>query len=441
MKSYLLIPTCLVLAFSCKKDPPVVPEPTLSLTAVDASCTEAWLKATTTQLPATVRLLRDGQRVSDLRLLTSDSLVIDEGLLPNRAYTYQLQRLNDNSTVIETSASAQVTTMDTTSHAWLFDPPVLLGDGSSSVLYDVAIINDTLVYAVGEIYKRDSLGNWDPNAYNLVKWNGREWQLMRIQFYTFCGQSGTGSYPTKSIFAFSPTDIWIGMDGSQVVRWNGGSQSAPTCTPVSINKLWGNSSTGELYAVGNGGGIAIRSPSGTWWRVESGIGVRLNDVWGGNNPWVGGNVVLVAASNKFDPGEMKLLRIRSGVVDNLPWPMQSRRIHSVWFDRQSSVYTSGGGVFRLKGGGVWSEQPVPLIYTDCIRGSLPNSIWVAGDFGIMAHFNGYSWRDFLELRVSGIYYSVAVTDNMVFAVGYVGARAVIQRGVRQGSDNRVSGMN
>ncbi len=440
MKSYLLIPTCLVLAFSCKKDPPVVPEPTLSLTAVDASCIEAWLKVTTTQRPATVRLLRDGQRVSDLRPLTSDSLLVDEGLLPNRAYTYQLQRLAADSTVTETSASVQVTTMDTTSHAWLFDPPVLLGDGSSSVLYDVAIINDTLVYAVGEIYKRDSLGNWDPNACNLVKWNGREWQLERVYTYSACNPVNYA--PLKALWAFSDTSILVTSGGS--LGWYNGRTNVPDCSirPLatgSINKIWATSER-DIYVVGGNGFIAHYNGT-TWRRLESGIGVRLNDVWGGNNPWVGGNVVLVAASNKFDPGEMKLLRIRSGVVDNLPWPMQSRRIHSVWFDRQSSVYTSGGGVFRLKGGGVWSEQPVPLIYTDCIRGSLPNSIWVAGDFGIMAHFNGYSWRDFLELRVSGIYYSVAVTDNMVFAVGYVGARAVIQRGVRQGSDYRVSGMN
>ncbi|MBI3006249.1 MAG: hypothetical protein HYY49_12660, partial [Ignavibacteriales bacterium] len=40
---------------------------------------------------------------------------------------------------------------DTTSHnfTWTIDT---VGDGNSSVLYDVAIINDTLAYAVGEIY-------------------------------------------------------------------------------------------------------------------------------------------------------------------------------------------------------------------------------------------------------------------------------------------------
>lgn len=37
-------------AEGCKKEPPVVPGPTLSLTAVDASCTEAWLRVTATEI-------------------------------------------------------------------------------------------------------------------------------------------------------------------------------------------------------------------------------------------------------------------------------------------------------------------------------------------------------------------------------------------------------
>ncbi len=95
MKKYVLVPFCLILGFSCKKEPPVEPpsEPTITLKAEDASCTEAWLKVTTTETHATVRLLRDNQRISDLRLLTSDSLLFDEGLFPNHTYTYQLQKL------------------------------------------------------------------------------------------------------------------------------------------------------------------------------------------------------------------------------------------------------------------------------------------------------------------------------------------------------------
>jgi len=57
---------------------------------------------------------------------------------------------------------------------------------------------------------------------------------------------------------------------------------------------------------------------------------------------------------------------------------------------------------------VWHEQPISLIYTDRIRGVSANDVWVVGDFCIAAHFNGFSWREFQEVRFDGIYESVAV---------------------------------
>ncbi len=66
MESRALFALCFVVGLSCKETPPEPPKPaTLSLRVEDASCTEAWLKASVTQPPAAVRLLRDGQRVSD----------------------------------------------------------------------------------------------------------------------------------------------------------------------------------------------------------------------------------------------------------------------------------------------------------------------------------------------------------------------------------------
>ena len=62
MKKHILFCLCIVVALSCKETPPEPSkQPTLSLNAEDASCTEAWLKLSTTEPPATVRLQRDGQ--------------------------------------------------------------------------------------------------------------------------------------------------------------------------------------------------------------------------------------------------------------------------------------------------------------------------------------------------------------------------------------------
>ncbi|HEX9657216.1 MAG TPA: glucosyl transferase, partial [Bacteroidota bacterium] len=188
--------------------------------------------------PYSVALSRDGNTLSTVHILSSDTLLIDEGLAPSTTYTYRASLTLDNNIVVR-SPDAQARTLDTTSHNWVFDPPVMLGDGSSSVLYDVVIINDTLAYAVGEIYKMDSLGNWDPNAYNLVKWDGSSWELMRIQFYTICGQPSRTPYPAKAIFAFSENDVWITSQGGQVARWDGTTQTATMCMPdpFVVNKL------------------------------------------------------------------------------------------------------------------------------------------------------------------------------------------------------------
>jgi hypothetical protein len=410
-------------------EPPTNGESPLTFSAIDASCTEIWLavKLAAGAQPRTLTLQRDTQTILTTTLTAADTLIVDEGLLPNRQYTYTLTRPNG---ILTDRLTAAITTMDTTSHDWVFDPPVLLGDGSSSVLYDVCILSDTLAYAVGAIYKRDSLGNWDPNAYNMVKWDGNTWELMRIPFIGPC--SAVDYPPLKAIWAISANQILL-TNGGAIATYNG-TTTTLDCRMNSfltgaINKLYATSAQ-DIYAVGNNGTI-VHYSTGTWRRVESGTQVSLNDVWGGSNRWVGENVVVVAASNKFDPGEKKLIRIHSnGLVDSLSWPMQSRRIHSVWFDGQSSVFTSGGGVFRLRGGGVWDEQPISLIFTNRIRGSSASNIWVVGDFGIVAHFNGYSWHEFPELSISGIYQSVSVKDDLMVAVGSLGSRAVVVRGMR-----------
>lgn len=73
--------------------------------------------------------------------------------------------------------------VDTTSHNFTWQITVLGNGLSSSMLNDVAIINDTLVYAVGEIYLKDSTGQEDINPYNLVRGNGSAWTIVRAPYY------------------------------------------------------------------------------------------------------------------------------------------------------------------------------------------------------------------------------------------------------------------
>jgi hypothetical protein len=307
----------------------------------------------------------------------------------------------------------------------------------------VAIINDTLAYAVGEIYKRDSVGNWDPLPYNLVKWNGQRWQLLRIQFYTFCGQAGTGSYPAKSIFAFGPDDIWIGMNGSQVVRWNGQTQSSPECTPVSINKLWGENPS-SIWAVGNNGQIA-HYDGVRWRRIESGTGVDLLDVHGSPDGYV-----VWACGHYSSNVQTVLLLQRSGrwgvIYDG---PMRDRTdslsgaYESIYAPNARLVYVATGSrsiIYRALTNTRGEAKGVIMPPTfasvpKSIRGNGVNDWVVAGVFNVLGHFNGYAVKHFQELYdIDGRLLSVAQRQNVVMAVGYsyhpVHSKGVVIRGTR-----------
>ncbi|MER3524937.1 MAG: hypothetical protein C4326_13035 [Ignavibacteria bacterium] len=418
-----------LLSFTCKKEPPpAVQMPTLALEALDASCTEVWLKATTTQLPATVRLVSltpTAQTKQTLRLITPDTILIDEGLLPSQTYSYQLQRLADNSAVVETTPTVQVRTMDTTSHeGWTWEIDTV-GDGAS-VLYDVAIINDTLAYAVGQIYKRDSMGNWDPDAYNAAKWNGAGWELKRIPFIGSC--SAVNYPPIRAIWAFSQSNILV-TNGGSIVRYDG-TNAVMDCGINSlltgaINKIYAVNPH-DVYAVGNAGTIA-HYDGVRWRRLESGTGAAIHDVWGGVDSQSGESTVLCVASNLAQVSDRKIIRIKqNGTTDSVAWGID-RDVISIWFQATNRLCTAGGGVFVRRPNGQWVEQTVlPLITTERVRGQSISDIFVTGHFGYVAYYNGSSWVLYPELAVA-LFYSCDYRSNTLVAVGQRSGRAVVVR--------------
>jgi hypothetical protein len=423
----LLTPLVLLLtSLSCKETPPEPPKPaTLALRVEDASCTEAWLKATTTEVPATVALLRDNQRVSVIGLRSSDSLLIDEGLLPRRTYTYQLQKLNADSSVAETSASVQVTTMDTTSHNWSFSIDTL--GTHSSVLYDVAIINDTLAYAVGEIFHRDSSENW--TFFNLAKWNGRGWELRRVRVL-FRGSLITPSL--NGIFALSAGDIWLagGMaihgDGT---NWVGHDVRAITgYDTLSFTKCWGRNSS-DMYFVGLRGSLAHYNGS-TWRRLESRTRLPIMDVFGARDDASGRYEILCVSADQALPGRSQVLAIENLTVREVathplwePW--------GIWFVPQRRYITVGDGLWETRSlVGTWvRNSELPALFKTSIDGQALNDIVVGGAFWLLAHNNGASWQTYFP-RTSGSFTAVQLKNNLILAVGGIGNLAVAVQGRR-----------
>ena len=270
--------------------PPDETKPILNLELDDVSCTEAWLQLTTKdlELPAELILKQyntTGDSVTQVfNLSTQDSLLYIDTLLPNQTYNYQLSGIwhpvSGNQQQVSSNKLTS-TTMDTTSHnftwqSWTF------GEHSNSILYDVAIINENNIWAVGEIYMNDSLDNPDYNAYNAVHWDGTNWELKRIYTYSSCNPIDYS--PLRAIWFFSDTNIVVTGGGS--IDWFDGKTNRVECSirPLltgAINKMWGSSSS-DLYVVGNGGNIAHYNGS-SWTKIASGTTLDIQDIWGSTN--------------------------------------------------------------------------------------------------------------------------------------------------------------
>ncbi len=253
---YLFAFTFLLASCNTTEPPPPGSKAAAELTVEDASSTEVWLNVKTQNinLPAELKLFREDSVTQIINLSYTDTLLYDSGLQPNKTYNYKI-------TVTPNTESKTVTatTMDTTSHNFTWQTYTFGGANGSSVLNDVAIINENDIWAVGEIHTAetdqfDSNGVW-VQPYNAVHWDGNSWELKRIMFYTFCNQSDIAPYPAKAVFTFPDGKIAIANNASQLTFIVNNIQQNIQCLPVSVNSIWGTSSS-DFYVVGNNGNIA-----------------------------------------------------------------------------------------------------------------------------------------------------------------------------------------
>ncbi len=316
---------------------------------------------------------------------------------------------------------------DTTSNDWTFTVNKL-GDGNSSQLFDVSIVNDTLAYAVGAIYRKDSSGNFDPNAYNLAKWDGRNWQLLHLPFYIFWGQQFKASVPTQAIWAFNGSEIWIASSNSQIAVWNGDSETSVMSVPIAVNKLWA-AGENEIYAAGPLGQLALYNGS-TWQKVQSGTSLNFYDIYG-----LGGQVLAVA-SNPFSSFESEIVQLSGTNATTISDNPITGSLMGVWFVPGQQYYVVGSGVYEKKtlSDASWSADAVDSSQTfmQGVRGNAANDVFVVGSFGQIWHFNGKTWRSYLNQTAvqNGGYGSVAVKGTLVIAVGQDNPYAVAAIGRR-----------
>ena len=407
--------------------------PKLKIEAEDIGVTDCFIRLkfldTLDTSPKQFSLSRDGQTILSAQCSSLDTLLLDEGLLPNSTYKYKAYRFIPkdsgllNSTPIDSSSELLVPTLDTTSHSYNFEV-FYLGDGNSSVLRDVCIINDTCVWGVGEIYKKDSTGQFETTPYNAARWDGKQWNLIRIQFRLDYGESIIYSYMgIKSFFAVSPDDIWFVHQVGGVTRLKDGQWMMMNFKlidgPGGANKIWGTGSN-NLYFVADLGRITHWNGA-SWRRLESGTDKNIHDIYG-----LGEEYIYLIGSNNTPSEEIKFMQLKNQNVSNLsteglPWSLST-----IWFPRTNRIYIGGDGVYYkdLRTGQNWRDvgSSFTHYYTSSVRGTDVNDVFVVTHFGGFYHFNGSSWRSFNFSLSTGVFLGVDIKKNIVCGVGTLGGK-------------------
>lgn len=325
------------------------------------------------------------------------------------------------------------TGQDTTSHNFAFQTWAF-GEHSSSILYDVAIIDENNIWAVGEIYLNDSLGQSDPTPYNAIHWNGTSWSVTRIPTKTFSGT--TTSSQIRTVFAFRENDIWTFSIAGSYAHCNGIEWETEFVSERigSGNKFWGTGSN-DLYLVCNQGGISYYNGI-IWKKLYSGTDLDMYDICGkqtSNNSY---EILCVAAKQSVNSIK-KIFRIENNTITELDVNGIPSSIRGIWFKPGEKYYVVGSGMFykdNINSNTSWISfgESVTPYYTNSIDGNDVNDIVVCGAYGELLHFNGSDWKSYqneLELQ-AGSYRTIKIKGNLLVAVGYDSPRAVITIGRR-----------
>jgi hypothetical protein len=247
-----------------------------------------------------------------------------------------------------------------------------------------------------------------------------------------------------SIFGFSENDIWVA--GSYIVdpnyyplfgHWDGKKwEKTIIWTKGQIVALWGTSSK-DLFAVG-GSGIAYHFDGSSWTAMTSNSNKFLHDMWGvshemiyaaGEDVTTGGGSLLF-----FDGISWSVLYDRLSTIQEEP----RGKTTAVWMTDSENVYiASSSGIYK---GSRLSWQKLNAltenIYVETIRGSSWRNVFIAGDFGLLVHWDGYSWYRYNQFyRYSegrgDILKDLWAYKKNIFVVGRSEtARAIVYRGTQ-----------
>jgi len=418
LHAVLLLLSCTAF-YSCSEPSSPFGQTEITLTALDASCTEVWLELKFNNLtqPADIAIQKDGIDYKLLLGLNRDTLLIFEDLNPSQTYAFRaIIRHEGKNDKISNTASVKM--MDTTSHNFTWQTWTFGAGGATSLLYDVAIINKNDIWAVGTIYVNDTL-------YNAVHWNGIDWQLYKVPFV----YNGIVSTPhIYSVFNTEDNSIIFGIGVMVIYKDSVFTQIFPSESTFQsrINKLYAES-LNDVYIAGNYGMLAHYNGS-EWRKIQTSPLVqtmRIFDIWS----YKGTDYVLAVASNFPQGNTSVLIKINKNSLhtEEIFPETAGKSVISCWFLNNKKTFLSGGGIFQSSNlRGIWSRFPSDqLTYKLRIRGTSLNEVYATDGFGYLSYFNGIRVRDIEYSPAEGNQYSLDIKDGVIGVVGTSSNRAII----------------
>ena len=198
---------------------------------------------------------------------------------------------------------------------------------------------------------------------------------------------------------------------------------------IDVSKAWGINSN-SMYFVGSGGNIVYYNGI-SWTKITSGTSLTFNDIYGS-----GGQILAVCI--QFSPPGEAIFNIQGNNATQISSsPVSQHQFFSIWFVPDRQYYIVGDGIYQKNSlsDSTWRNGPLDITNygTTKVRGNGTNDVFIVGAYGEFLHWNGARWMSFIAQTslADGYYGSVAVSGNLVVAVGQNGIQAVITIGRRQ----------
>ena len=436
MSKNMITPILIILSIitylqSCDTTEPKIEE-NIFLQELDVAVTEAYLhisfeSAKTRELA----LFRNGERVTDFICTQKDTVIADTALTQITNYKYKIKEY-ENSSVISESNIINLTTLAPTNHNIIWETHYF-EEQISGTFWDVAIVNENNIWTVGEVYLPDSLGERDNQPYAAAHWEGNTWKMYKIS-YRSTSNPEIPAYPGPlfAIYALDENNIYS-SSYANLLKYEDGQWRRKaffwenTSFNGQVRKIW-TENNDNIYCSGNNGAIYHVTNTG-WQKIVSNTEYVIFDLWGYQNPITTKTEIICSASDQYEIDLSQLLKITDDTnVESINLNTK-RTVVSAWTKSGAPIYICGDGIFSNKSG-VWKEEDFGTNYfTNDVRGNALNDIFVIGDFGLIAHYNGIDWMVY-NSRFTGGYTSLSVKENIIAISGNKDGKAIVTIGKR-----------